>query len=299
MKINSKHIAWMLSLFIMASFLIFACSKSTTSPAHKPTTVRFAFDATGQPSGNTLIRPIIKKQIEQLTPGNRAIGSHTTAGFNKPNRVDEAKVLVLDMTQWPTWEEFITAWDSTSQTAFWDTTLWDSTKDFWDNWSVILHSYTGEFYHFAGEYDLTIRDSVATGIINVNPGLNYFLLCLRENGQTVFWEELTPIIMEGEENTLHLHATSAVYVEIYSPQDSMVYQQGAPIIFQGWAEDQLNYEDIPDSNYVWSSDKDGQLGKGSFLERSDLSVNQHTITLTATTRGGVSGSKQVHITVTP
>jgi hypothetical protein len=46
---------------------------------------------------------------------------------------------------------------------------------------------------------------------------------------------------------------------------------------------------------VWSSDRDGQLGTGGSLERSDLSVGEHRIVLTATDTGGLSGSAEVVI----
>ena len=43
---------------------------------------------------------------------------------------------------------------------------------------------------------------------------------------------------------------------------------------------------LPDSSLAWSSDRDGALGSGRTLERSNLSDGKHIITLTVTDSQG-------------
>ena len=52
------------------------------------------------------------------------------------------------------------------------------------------------------------------------------------------------------------------------------------------------------SSLVWSSNRDGRMGTGDLLRRT-LSEGNHTITLTATDRAGLSNTATVNLTVLP
>jgi len=52
----------------------------------------------------------------------------------------------------------------------------------------------------------------------------------------------------------------------------------------------------PDA-YVWSSDKDGQLGTGSWIVLSNLTPGEHTLTVTVTDSGGAKATASLHVTI--
>lgn len=88
-------------------------------------------------------------------------------------------------------------------------------------------------------------------------------------------------------------------VFISSPQEGAVFPTGEQVILQGFAIDREegSVEDGP--AYVWTSDRDGQLGTGRALWGLPLSAGQHTITLTVTDRDVNSASQSVIITIAP
>lgn len=88
----------------------------------------------------------------------------------------------------------------------------------------------------------------------------------------------------------------APVVEIVSPGEGDIFNEGDGIFFQGSAIDEQDGELPPDS-LVWRSDKDGVLGRGTVFLWQDLSVNNHTIRLVATDSDGNSRSASVKIHV--
>ena len=80
---------------------------------------------------------------------------------------------------------------------------------------------------------------------------------------------------------------------ITAPTEGTEFVEGTPIAFQGLAADP---EDGPLTGdaLVWTSDRDGQIGVGTSFTTT-LSAGDHTITLTATDSGGLSGTASVHI----
>jgi hypothetical protein len=88
-------------------------------------------------------------------------------------------------------------------------------------------------------------------------------------------------------------------VFIISPTDGMVFPTGEQVIMGSVATD---LEDGPiknESAYVWTSDRDGQLGTGRSLWGLPLSAGRHTLTLTVTDSDGNATSASVTITVAP
>ncbi len=282
-------------VFLMTGLFLMACEKQVNSSFERETTVQFRLGTGPAPA-------TAQQWLTGIVPQNPVaadIPGTMKSAFAKTSLVDEAKILVLDMSQWPDENTFIDAWDSTGQDLMWDSTAIDYTKDFWDNEAAYLKSYTGDYYRYAGEYNLNVSDSAARGVVNVNPGLNFFLVCLRENGHTQYFASTFSMIMEGEPNEVFLYPQAGLYAYIMSPQDSMQYQTGEIVMFQGYGEDFFTNIPIPEENYVWTSDKDGQIGTGSFFERSDLSVNTHIITMTVTSLSGLKTTQQVTIIINP
>ena len=108
---------------------------------------------------------------------------------NNQANIDEVRIMVLSLAQWQNESEFCTAWESMNETARLDTANWDATQDFWPNAVTLFQGYTGDKYRFAGEFDLEVGGGTATGTISASPGLNYFLIALREGGVTQSWRD--------------------------------------------------------------------------------------------------------------
>ena len=83
---------------------------------------------------------------------------------------------------------------------------------------------------------------------------------------------------------------------IISPLDGSIYTYGDMVTFAGFGDDAEDGTLIGNS-LVWSSSIDAQVGTGSFVERNDLSLGDHAITLTATDGEGAAGSDVVNISV--
>jgi len=78
--------------------------------------------------------------------------------------------------------------------------------------------------------------------------------------------------------------------------DSNTYAQGENITFEGEAK--LSYDgELTGDSLVWTSDMDGQIGTGNAFTRNDLSLGEHTITLTATDSFGDEGTNEVSIII--
>ena len=84
--------------------------------------------------------------------------------------------------------------------------------------------------------------------------------------------------------------------EITAPSDGDSFEEGTSIQFTGSATDPED-GDLTGDALVWTSSLDGEIGTGESFARSDLSVGQHTITLTATDSGDLTDTDEVTIPV--
>ena len=92
-------------------------------------------------------------------------------------------------------------------------------------------------------------------------------------------------------------APRAPLVGIDVPPANAAYKVGALVTLQGGAYDYQDDEITDDNNLVWSSDLQGELGKGETLNLSNLKEGVHVIKLTATNSFKVSGSSTITIYV--
>jgi hypothetical protein len=95
--------------------------------------------------------------------------------------------------------------------------------------------------------------------------------------------------------TVTAPSNTAPTVTITAPSSGTSVVQGTAITFAGSASD--TQDGTLTSSLVWTSSLDGQIGTGTGFSRS-LSVGSHTVTAKVVDRGGLSGSKQVSVTVT-
>lgn len=83
---------------------------------------------------------------------------------------------------------------------------------------------------------------------------------------------------------------------ITSPTDGAAYEPGDAVAFAGSASDPQDGP-LSGGSLVWTSSRDGPIGTGTSFNRSDLSLGQHVITLTATDSDGRTGTAAVTVTV--
>ncbi len=86
-------------------------------------------------------------------------------------------------------------------------------------------------------------------------------------------------------------------VEIDSLIEHQVYSDEDVILLQGTYTDREDVPPFDDIEFVWSSDRDGEIGRGQNTTAIGLSAGRHIITLTATDRDGMTGSTSVVIWV--
>jgi len=85
-------------------------------------------------------------------------------------------------------------------------------------------------------------------------------------------------------------------VTIIAPANGDTFEAGEEIVFEGKATDP-QHSDLTVDAFVWTSDKDGEIGTGASFMSSDLSKGVHTITLTVTDPNGQAGQSSVKITI--
>jgi hypothetical protein len=86
-------------------------------------------------------------------------------------------------------------------------------------------------------------------------------------------------------------------VFITSPKPGARYMFGMNVSLSGRAYDDQDGGLYSEAALVWSSDRDGILGRGRSLNLETLSAGPHTITLSATNSIGLTGSASVTITI--
>jgi hypothetical protein len=86
------------------------------------------------------------------------------------------------------------------------------------------------------------------------------------------------------------------FVTIKSPQHGEVFEVGRAIQFSGSARTFWGSKITGDS-LSWTSNIDGELGKGEDVITSSLSAGTHIITLSATNSAGETGTEALSILV--
>ncbi|MBD3259890.1 hypothetical protein GF371_04650, partial [Candidatus Woesearchaeota archaeon] len=83
---------------------------------------------------------------------------------------------------------------------------------------------------------------------------------------------------------------------ISSPSTGSSYTQGSIVTFSGSGTDPEDGS-VPGAGLTWSSDIDGNIGTGTTVQTAALSLGTHTITLTATDSGNMTGTDIITIDI--
>jgi hypothetical protein len=104
---------------------------------------------------------------------------------------------------------------------------------------------------------------------------------------------------EGYSNDLFSVAAKPPEVYIANPQDNNQLPPGWPVILNAYGTDAEDGP-LPSESLVWTSDRDGEVGTGDMLIASgrDMSLGDHTITMTGTDSDGQTATYTTHITIT-
>ncbi len=85
-------------------------------------------------------------------------------------------------------------------------------------------------------------------------------------------------------------------IHLALPEDGETYPAGEAVVFRGFAAD-LEDRVLEGSSFAWSSEVDGELGRGKTLWGIELTPGEHVVTLTVTDSDGMSASQSVQIEV--
>jgi hypothetical protein len=149
----------------------------------------------------------------------------------------------------------------------------------------VLYSADNKQTWFAVATDLTAT-TYALDTSTLPGGTNAFVRILASDGINTGQGDAGPFVVAGK-------APTAL---IDSPGDGSTYAPGQTVMLVG---DGFDLEDgsLPDARLVWSSDRDGMLGAGRTLERSNLSVGTHVITLTVADNQGNQATASITLAV--
>lgn len=112
---------------------------------------------------------------------------------------------------------------------------------------------------------------------------------------------MTTLIACGDSTSVNDSATdsdsnASPVAAIETPEDGSLYTYGDIITFTGTGTDSEDGT-LFGTSLIWSSDLDGELGAGTGIEVSNLSLGDHSITLTVTDSSGISDSDEIVIYV--
>ena len=187
-----------LIMMLITGLLFMSCEQNIIGPSKGTTSVVIKLNNSGTGQHHHLFF----ENENTMSKGN-------LQKLMKTNTYDEVKLVVLDMTRFKSYEEFLNYWyNSGAGYQLLDTTKLDPTKDIWDNDVLLLKKYTGDAYEYIGDYSFTVSDSIAKGTVYVNPGLNYYFYAFRENGKTGWFDGNYITIVPDSVNTIVLNTGS-------------------------------------------------------------------------------------------
>ena len=280
--INFNRISYFLLWCVIAGLMFVNCDSSPFAPANNATTIKLRLENPAASGGRWL-----SQIMGEISPPQSKV-SGRSGQLSKIAAIDEVKILVLDLTRWENENEFLSAWEDANQTDSLVPPDFNNGRDFYDNAVTLFQSYTGEFYRFAGEFNLAIEAGRARGTITANPGLNYFLVAFRETGATLNWVEAFFIVRENEENSFCICSAPPV-VEITTPPNGSAVNASLIIVSGTISDDTVSTATLSVNNSPQTIPADS----GAFSAIANLSAGANVVIVSAGNAGGVGADTVV------
>ena len=270
-----------LSLILLIAILCFSvvrCQRQPTEP--QGTSIRLSVMYSDSQSDNN-------------------VGAVQTAGhaaaLMKAQAIDQARIMILDLTQWGNENDFWAAYDESDIELEWgyqqDSVSWD--------WQVNEYkTYQGDLYHFYGNWSLDIVDDHAVGTFWVNPGLNYLIIGFLDGDSLRYVGDTFVLANEGEENPAYVAmqqvtATGRPVVHITAPDNDATIQDRIITVTGTVSDTSVHVATL----FVNDEPQTINVAAGAFANQVVLSRGENFIRVQATNRDGKSGSDMVRVLV--
>ena len=213
----------------------------------------------------------------------------------KVQTIDQARIMILDLTQWENENDFWPAYDEAGTELEWgyqqDSVSWD--------WLVNEYKTNqGELYHFYGNWSLDIVDEHAVGTFWVNPGLNYLIIGFLDGDSLRYIGDTFVVAHEGEENNAYVAmqqvtVTGRPVVRITAPDNDATIQNRIITVTGTVSDTSVHMATL----FVNDEPQTINVIAGTFSNQAVLSRGENFIRVEATNRDGKSGSDMVRVMV--
>lgn len=203
MKINIKYAGT--AVVILISLLLSSCMQEAVGPVGK-TSATLQINLSNSLKGTNT--PLADAMLNR---SNSLDKLHKVTNANGDTLViDEVKIVLLDMSKYSSWNDFISKWEATGQYGLMDTTIFyemeRAGKDYFDIYRTVFKSYTGTEYSYIGDYQYSLSSGKADATFYLNPGLNYYYYAFRSTAKdtTVYSGDGHLNVVENADNTIHI-----------------------------------------------------------------------------------------------
>ena len=180
MKINSKYAG--IAVIILISLLLSSCMQETVGPVGKTSStlqINLSNSLKGQntPLADAMLHKsnALQKVSKIMSPNGDTLA------------IDAVNIVILDMSKYTSWNDFITKWESTGQYGLMDTAIFyqmqRAGKDNFEIYKTVFKSSTGTEYSYVGDYGFSLSSGKADATFYLNPGLNYYYYSFRSSAK--------------------------------------------------------------------------------------------------------------------
>jgi hypothetical protein len=203
MKITIKYVS--AAIIIVVSMLLTSCMQEVVGPVGK-TSTKMQINLSNLQTGNHT--PLADAMLKIKNSSNKTV--KVTNANGDTLTIDEVKLVLLDMTKYTNWSDFLSKWQTTGQYGLMDTAIFYKMeregKDAFEIYNTMFKSYTGTEYSYIGDYGFSLSGGTASATINLNPGLNYYYYAFRNSGKdtSLYTGDGNLDVIENVDNTIQI-----------------------------------------------------------------------------------------------